>query len=369
MEVIESYANQYPEQGGQFRKMLEQGSRKHWHELAETLLGIIESTPGLRGNLMPLYEKFIRPVEGRLDEFKLVRIVHLAAEGLPSPYAQIEFLGGALKSVRGEQPRLLLRLLQGLRHLEVDDLHSAELILEEGNSQVRAKAEVEEAVYSQLYKLAFSFYRKKQEPKEFYSHALQYLAYPDVDADPRERLRLCCEMATAVLISDRMYNFSELLEIPALKSLRDSEHRFLYQLLEALNRGSVAELEAVLAGHRAQVEADPLLRGSLPLLQDKIRVMAFLELLFAKSKGQRRVPFREVARACVLAEEGVERVVMKAMALGLVRGRIDQVAKEVAVAWVAPRLLDQEGIALMAQKYRHWSQEVGALGALGVFRR
>ena len=59
-----------------------------------------------------------------------------------------------------------------------------------------------------------------------------------------------------------------------------------------------------------------------------------------------------------MPEEHVEFMVMKAMALGLVKGSIDQIRREVTVSWVAPKVLEKQSIETMAGKFNQWYQGV-----------
>jgi 26S proteasome regulatory subunit N9 len=53
-------------------------------------------------------------------------------------------------------------------------------------------------------------------------------------------------MAIAVLLSEEIYNFSELLEQPLLVSLKSSSFAWMYDLLEIFNRGDITQF-----GHAA----------------------------------------------------------------------------------------------------------------------
>lgn len=55
--------------------------------------------------------------------------------------------------------------------------------------------------------------------------------------------------------------------------------------------------------------------------------MALLELIFKADKDQRSLSFQFIAQNCVVEENDVELLVMKAMALNLIKGMIDQVSK------------------------------------------
>lgn len=48
-------------------------------------------------------------------------------------------------------------------------------------------------------------------------------------------------MGLAVIISRDIYNFSELLEQPLLKSLLNSPYAWVYKLIEIFNRGDIKE--------------------------------------------------------------------------------------------------------------------------------
>ncbi len=51
-------------------------------------------------------------------------------------------------------------------------------------------------------------------------------------------------------------------------------------------------------------------------------------------------------------------MVMKAMALNLVKGSMDQLAKEVTVTWVAPKVLGKQRMAIMLNKFEEWSSGI-----------
>ena len=62
-------------------------------------------------------------------------------------------------------------------------------------------------------------------------------------------MSLLFEMAVAVLVSDEIYNFSELLEQPLLVSLKNSQHAWLYELIEIFNRGDITRFAEVTLQH------------------------------------------------------------------------------------------------------------------------
>lgn len=82
--------------------------------------------------------------------------------------------------------------------------------------------------------------------------------------------------------------------------------------------------------------------------------MAFLELAFNLPKSNRVVSFETLSQTCSIPVEHVEFMVMKSMALGLVRGSINQTAANVTVSWVAPKVLELARISTMLGKFQEW---------------
>ena len=68
--------------------------------------------------------------------------------------------------------------------------------------------------------------------------------------------------------------------------------------------------------------------------------MAFLELAFNLPKSNRVVSFSDLSKTCKVPFEHVEFMIMKTMALGLIKGSINQLKGNVAISWVAPKVLE-----------------------------
>ena len=77
-------------------------------------------------------------------------------------------------------------------------------------------------------------------------------------------------------------------------------------------------------------------------------------MIFETPSHSRTLPFSAVAARARLDLDQVEWLAMRAMALGLVRGVIDEVEGVVEVSWVQPRVLD-------ADQIRHLVSQIDAL--------
>ena len=56
------------------------------------------------------------------------------------------------------------------------------------------------------------------------------------------------------------------------------------------------------------------------IIQEKIRLLALMEAVFNSPPHERELPFEKVAQAAQVPVDQVEQLVMRALALGLVRG-------------------------------------------------
>lgn len=148
---------------------------------------------------------------------------------------------------------------------------------------VESHKDVDSYLFSSYYRLCYTYYAAKGKYKLFYTSALQYLAYTQPqEIEEQERLSLLFDMAVAVLVSDEIYNFSELLEQPLLVELKNSHNSWLYELIEIFNKGDIAGFSQATLNHE-------ILKNNSAKLQQKIRLMAFLELAFNLPKNNRVV--------------------------------------------------------------------------------
>lgn len=67
------------------------------------------------------------------------------------------------------------------------------------------------------------------------------------------------------------------------------------------------------------------LKSNKSTLDQKIRIMAFLELVFSLPKNDRNVSFQTISQHSKINIDEVELLVMRVMSLNLVKGKIDQV--------------------------------------------
>jgi 26S proteasome regulatory subunit N9 len=117
-------------------------------------------------------------------------------------------------------------------------------ILEFVEDQLRAQNDVDQIVYSELYKTLALYYRRKEKYTEFYQNGLQFLAYtPSDELTNQEKHEWCVNMGKAILLGKDIYNIAELLEKDILLSLVNTDYEWLYEILKSLNTADIDAFE------------------------------------------------------------------------------------------------------------------------------
>jgi len=225
-------------------------------------------------------------------------------------------------------------------------------ILEEAGKKLDTLEHVLPEVHGEFYRVSSKYLRDVADYNAYYREALRYLGCIDVDKvmTASERVFQAKCLGMAALLGDDIYNVGELLAHPVLKALHSSE-KWLFDLLFAFNSGNITKFEELRPVWSKQED----LRKESALLERKIRLLSLMEMAFVRPSKDRQISFAEVAKTAKIDINEVEMLVMKAFALGLVKGYIDEVDKKVLIHWVQPRVLDREQIGSMAQRFGSWS--------------
>jgi len=238
-------------------------------------------------------------------------------------------------------------------------------------------------------------HQTRPQAHEFYRHALLLLAYlPLKEMASEEALTISFDLGIAALVGEGLYNFGELLEHPVVTTLEATDFAWLAHLLRAFSVGDIDQYESLVETHHAQLAEQPALLANTSFLKEKITLMCLTETLFQHlgPAADRAVPFAAIATASKLPVEQVcvpwaadacphhphaphaapqpphpsrpallpqvELLLMRALSLKLIRGKIDQVDGTIAVEWVQPRVLQQPQIAKMTERLATWTGTV-----------
>jgi len=215
---------------------------------------------------------------------------------------------------------------------------------------------LEPVIHSYYYKAALEHHKSKNNASDFYRNSLLYLTYTPLNSIPaQEQVQLAYDVGLAALLGHDIYQFGELLQQPVAKALIGTEHEWLSQLLYAFNSGDINTFKTIYAQKAPHLD---VLSSSAAKLNQKIRIMSLMELVFKRPPNQRRIEFTEISTTCDLPVDQVEWLLMKAFADGVVLGLIDQVDQFVRIAWVQPRVLNLGQISQLKEKLVVWSKQV-----------
>ncbi|KAL1139629.1 hypothetical protein AAG570_006607 [Ranatra chinensis] len=164
-------------------------------------------------------------------------------------------------------------------------------------------------------------------------------------------------LGLAALLGEGVYNLGELLAHPILESLRGTPNAWLIDLLYAFNTGDISKFEQM----KPHWSSIPDLLAQELKLRQKISLLCLMEMTFKRPSNKRELTFADISSETRLPIEEVELLVMKALAQGLVKGAIDQVAATVHMTWVQPRVLNKKQISSMVERLNVWCKDVQSM--------
>lgn len=185
----------------------------------------------------------------------------------------------------------------------------------------------------------------------YYKNALLYLACVDLkDFSDAQLLERAHDLCIAALLGEQVYNFGELLLHPILGHLKGTKFEWLQSLVSVFNCGDIRkfqELTGICNSH-------PVLASNAAFLSQKICLMSLIELVFKKTGQNRVISFQEISSTTLVPLNEVEFLIMKALALGLIKGFIDEIDQNVDISWVHPRVLDKNQIVSLMRNVSAW---------------
>jgi 26S proteasome regulatory subunit N9 len=337
-------------------------SKKLWHQLTQMCLDMMK-LPILKEKkrLMDLYKYFVADFEMKMNQLALVRFVAEASSQISDPNEVIAFLEKTEGKIKNNQEALLLcRVLIGHVQLKKGDQAKTKELVAKLEKDIDDYDGVS-AAHGPFYQLASDLYRLQGRHAEYYRAALRYLGCTDLnDLTEDEKKKRAFYLGLAALLGDGVYNFGELLAHPILESLKGTEEEWVIDLLYAFNSGSLDKFEKL----KPKWSLQPDLKSKALNLKQKICLLCLMEMTFRRPANARQITFAEIADETRLPLEEVELLVMKALALGLVRGSVDQVSANVNMTWVQPRVLDKAQLANMVERLDHWCGDIAKLEGL-----
>lgn len=338
-------------------------NKKLWHELTIKLRSFVKNPNLQKGDeLLQLYKNFIQNFENKINPLALVEILAYIVPKFADQREAIKFLEGTEPKVRESSCAVALcKVLEGQILLDkLQDLDGTKLIIEEVEKILDNEDGVT-PVHGRHYQLSSQYYRQLGKHADYYTAALRYLGCIDLaDLSVEEQQEHAFFLGLAALLGEGVYNLGELLAHPVLDSLKSTKNGWLVELLRAFNSGDIAKFDKM----ESQWRTVPDLSSHKIKLRQKVYLLCLMEMTFKRPANDRLLTFEEISKETGLAINEVELLVMKAFAQGLVKGSIDQVAGNVHMTWVQPRVLDKNQISSMVQRLNLWCREVKSMEAL-----
>lgn len=329
--------------------------KKLWHQLTLALLDLVKS-PTLSGSddLRDLYENFVVDFEHRINQLSLVRIALAVAASFGNAEEATKYLSSVAEKVKTHaEASILCRTNIARIKLGTEDLEPLKRVVEDLNKDLDALDTVT-TTHGEFYKLSSEYYRRVGNHASYYRDALRYLGCTDLEElSENERAEAAFRIGVAALLGEGVYNFGELLAHPVLESLRNSERRWLVDLLLAFNSGNMAQFEA-----DATWKSLPDLQVAERHLRRKLSLLSLMEMIFARPSAERSLSFSDISAASRVPVDEVEMLVMRALSLGLVKGSIDEVQQTAHMTWVQPRVLDRTQLGTMRTRLQEWCTRV-----------
>jgi len=334
-------------------------NEKLWNELTIKLTTFVNH-PTLQSedSLIQLYHNFISSFETKINPYGLVEILAVVVGYISDKKEAVLFLDKLKEKVKiNDEAVWYCRVMQGQIHLEyLQDLESTKLIIEDLKEVLEESGNVT-AVHGKYFLLASQYYRRVGKHSEYYRCGLQFLGC-SLDEYPKEEWpQQAFFLGLAALLGDGIYNIGELLAHPILESLKGTDNGWLIELLQAFNHGDINKFEAM----KPKWGAIPDLLAQEVKLRKKISLLCLMEMTFKRPADQRSIAFEEIAAETKLPLGDIEMLIMTALAQGLVRGAIDQVAGVVNMTWVQPRVLARQQVASMADTLDAWMASITSM--------
>lgn len=334
-------------------------NEKLWNELTIKLKTFVKH-PAIQNedSLIQLYHNFISSFEMKVNPYGLVEILTTIVSYISDKKEAVQFLEKLREKVKvNDEAVWYCRVLQGQLHLEhLQDLEATKKIIEDLKEVLEESGNVT-TVHGKYYLLASQYYRRIGNFSDYYKCGLRFLGC-SIDEYPKEEWpQQAFFLGLAALLGEGIYNIGELLTHPILDSLKGTENEWLIELLQAFNRGDINKFEEM----KPKWGQIPDLLVQEDRLRKKISLLCLMEMTFVRPAEKRSIQFEEIAAETKLPLNEIELLIMTALAQGLVKGAIDEVAGVVNMTWVQPRVLNRKQVASMADTLDIWMQSIASM--------
>jgi 26S proteasome regulatory subunit N9 len=120
-----------------------------------------------------------------------------------------------------------------------------------------------------------------------------------------EKYMLATDMALAAVCGDNLFNFGEIVTTPILSCLKDTPNQWLYELVLCMNDGDINIFNNVINTHKDLYYTHPALVNCHQKIQQKIVLLALLNMIFKRPSFDRCVSYQDIAKVAQIPLEQV----------------------------------------------------------------
>ncbi|KAL6934103.1 hypothetical protein ACO0OL_002638 [Hanseniaspora opuntiae] len=170
------------------------------------------------------------------------------------------------------------------------------------------------------------------------------------------------ELYYAILLADKIYHFNEILDNQWVNTESFANDSAQSDKLEAL-------LEDVVGKHILEVNSTEYIKSINELLSltnetakeqllkfliQKKALVNLLGLIFNENASKKSLTFSEISKKIQVEENEIELLLMKAMSLNLLQGKINQVDQLIKITWIQPRVMTGKEIMVLRDNLVQW---------------
>ncbi|EFJ46340.1 26S proteasome regulatory complex [Volvox carteri f. nagariensis] len=370
-DALEQLQTDFPDLSEDIQELANLHQRKLWHQLTLKIEACFHSSAFNRGDIpVRLFQQFIMDFGHKINFLKLSQFAVHACKFQPNPAAAVDMLQSVmtrleeLKQPRTAEAILFLRMHVAQHKLETGHVQECKAIAEDVTERLAKLTDVDPSVSSAVYYVTSLYHKSQANYADFYRSILMYLSYVSSDSlQPDFKLRLAVDVSLAALLGEHIYSFGQLLQHPIINSLDCTPSQWLHELLVCFNNGDMHLYDQLCERFAAQLNSQPALVAHERRLREKITLMCLLDLISSTPAEHRRIPLDVIGQRTKLNRDGVEFLLMKALALHLIEGTIDEVDGAVDVSWVTPRVLVTEQLVGLKGRLDSWVSKVAAVAA------
>eukprot|EP00775_Hariotina_reticulata_P005374 gene5374-5609_t len=371
LDYLEQLQTQQPALAENVAELASLYQRKLWHQLTLKVEECFSRPEFNQGDIpLQLYDNFISDFGYKINLLKLSQFAVHVAKHITDPEETVAFLQNVSEKLkeqklpRSEQPLLFLKMHIAQQKLEMGQVQECKVMVEDAKTELDSLPDVDPSVSAAVYYVSSLYYKVKKDYAEFYKSSMMYLAFISSDSLTYDfKLPLAVDISLAALLGEGIHNFAQLLMHPIVKVLDSSPYKWLHEMLECFNHGDLHQYDALCSKYAAVLNAQPALVENERRLREKVTISCLINQISDLPPEERRIPLATIAARTKLSTDGVEFLLMKALALHLIEGSIDQVSQEVSVSWVASRVLTSSQIHGLKDRLDKWISKVNAISS------